>query len=305
MKLVEKNVGKISGLSSYELAVRTGAFSGSLEEYINKETQVYQDMVKRSDDSVAEMKRLLASATDVDSDTNSEIVASRGEYGSLMDRLDENDELVQSLAAKLDVAIPEGEIISDAMIDEDGYLMISVRPSSEGGSFSSGTVELRRAGSQIQWRENKSANWKTLMHLRDLMPKITSLKVNEVAYDGELSGELIGDPDSMKLVLNIPRGKDGCQILDANIHDDDGCLWMTIANNDFVTVDDTGLVNGLPILSIGEVKTVDFDQPASASITGTPMNPVLNLTIPRGPTTKLTRAYLGDDGFLVFDYDKI
>ena len=36
MKTKEINVGNIVGLNSYELAVKTGKFDGTLEEYIHK-----------------------------------------------------------------------------------------------------------------------------------------------------------------------------------------------------------------------------------------------------------------------------
>ena len=45
-KLIEKNLGRVSGLSSYELAVKNGTFSGTEEDYVKKEQQVYQDMLK-------------------------------------------------------------------------------------------------------------------------------------------------------------------------------------------------------------------------------------------------------------------
>ena len=36
---------KVTGLSSYELAVQSGMFTGSLSDYLNKEQQYYNDMV--------------------------------------------------------------------------------------------------------------------------------------------------------------------------------------------------------------------------------------------------------------------
>ena len=41
----EIRVGKVAGMSSYELAIASGAFKGTLSEYINKEQQTYNDMV--------------------------------------------------------------------------------------------------------------------------------------------------------------------------------------------------------------------------------------------------------------------
>ena len=46
MKTKEINVGNIVGLNSYELAVKTGKFDGTLEEYIEKEQETYNKMVE-------------------------------------------------------------------------------------------------------------------------------------------------------------------------------------------------------------------------------------------------------------------
>lgn len=51
---------------------------------------------------------------------------------------------------------------------------------------------------------------------------------------------------------------------------------------------DTGLT---PSLSIGTVSTLEPEQSASATITGTPEAPVLNLNIPRGNTGTISNAY--------------
>ena len=41
----EIRIGKVAGMSSYELAVQAGTFSGTLSEYLNKEQKYYDDMV--------------------------------------------------------------------------------------------------------------------------------------------------------------------------------------------------------------------------------------------------------------------
>lgn len=45
----EIRLGKVTGLSSYELAVQSGMFTGSLSDYLNKEQQYYNDMVTYGD----------------------------------------------------------------------------------------------------------------------------------------------------------------------------------------------------------------------------------------------------------------
>lgn len=299
MKFMEKNIGRITGLSSYELAVKNGTFIGTEEDYIKKENQVYEDMVKYSDKSVDEMKHLIASATDSSSDTNSEIVASRGEYDSLMDRLDDNDSTIGTILSRIQ-AISSGDAITDAIIDDDGYLVLSLKDASNDANKEN--IQLRRTNSSIQWRSNGYSDWQTLVYLRELMPKIANIKVNTISCTEEATGTFSGDPSALTLELNIPRGENGGQILNATI-DDEGYMWVTVANNDVVEASAEQIVQGLPVFSIGTVNTVNSKENASASIGGSFTNPILNLSIPRGETTKLSRAYLGNDGFLVFDYD--
>lgn len=302
-KLIEKNLGRVSGLSSYELAVKNGTFSGTEEDYVKKEQQVYQDMLKYSDKSVAQMKQLLASATDNDSDTNAEIINSRGQFDTLNDRLNDSDNTLNTIMERLNAGAVGGDCITDAIIDDDGYLTISLKPSGADSSYVGyNTIQLRKAGEQLQWRTNETG-WKTLVYLRELMPKIGEIEINSIDPTDKSTGTIVGDPDNMKMVLNIPRGENGGDILDAKV-DNEGVLWLTIANHDAVLTDANKVINGLPMISIGTVTTIDPDQSASVEISGTPTNPILNFSIPRGVTPKLNRAYLGDDGFLVFDYDQ-
>ena len=302
-KFTEKNLGRVSGLSSYELAVKTGAFSGTEEEYVAKEQQVYQDMLQYSDQSVAQMKQLLASATDNDSDTNAEIIDSRGNFNTLKDRLNDADNTLNTIMERIAAGAIGGDSVTDAILDDDGYLVLSVKPSGVDKSYVGfNTIQLRKAGEQIQWRTNETG-WKTLIYLRELMPKIGEIEINSVAPSDVSTGKISGDPDNMKMILNIPRGENGGDILDAKL-DDEGCLWLTVANHDAILADSNAVINGLPMISIGTVTTIDPDQEASVEISGTPTNPVLNFSIPRGVSPKLNRAYIGSDGFLVFDYDQ-
>lgn len=54
---------------------------------------------------------------------------------------------------------------------------------------------------------------------------------------------------------------------------------------------DTGETGATPNLTIGTVSTLNPDQSASATITGTAENPVLNLGLPRGQTGSVTNVY--------------
>ena len=300
MKYKKVDVGRIAGLSSYELALRHG-FVGTEEEYIAKEQKTYTDMVNYADDSVKEMNDLISSVSEsIQGEGIAEVIASRGEYDVLKERLDASDDTIDTIIRRLST-VTGGDIVKDAVIDDEGYLVLSLKSATEDAVH--GNIELRKTESQIQWRSNGYKEWTTLIYIRELMPRIDKVKINMIDYTDEPSGFMEGDPNHQTLTLNIPSGRDGAQILDAQLRED-GYLYMTVANNDTVLSKAHEIINGVPILSIGEVNTVEYDEGASASITGTPTNPKLNLNIPRGKTTKLNRAYLGSDGFLVFDYDE-
>lgn len=303
MKTKVVNVGRITGLNSYELAVKRG-FKGTEEEYMKKETAVYDNMKKYADDSKTEMNRLLASITTSTPDM-AEVIASRGTYDSLNERLEASDDQIDTILNRLTSIDGGGDIIKDAVIDDEGYLVIKVINGYDENVY--GNIELRNTGSQIQWRSTGFTTWQTLVYISDLIPKITKVDVNTVNHDEEPTGSMKSEAGVQTLTLNIPKGEDGInggEILDAEVNDD-GELILTVANKDYAVVDANNQINGLPILSIGEVKTVDYTEPASASISGTPTNPKLNLSIPRGKPTKLTNAYVGSDGFLVFNYEEV
>ena len=59
----EIRLGKVTGLSSYELAVQSGMFTGSLSDYLNKEQQYYNDMVTYGDQLLANINTLVRPAT--------------------------------------------------------------------------------------------------------------------------------------------------------------------------------------------------------------------------------------------------
>ena len=46
----EINIGRVTGLSSYELAVKNGTFEGTEQEYVDKEQKVYNDIVNLKKD---------------------------------------------------------------------------------------------------------------------------------------------------------------------------------------------------------------------------------------------------------------
>ena len=84
------------------------------------------------------------------------------------------------------------------------------------------------------------------------------------------------------LTLGIPAGETGNGIQDAVLNDD-YTLTLNWTNGESDTVGPIrGATGQTPDFEIGTVQTLQPDQPASASITGTPERPVLNLAIPKG-----------------------
>lgn len=305
MKTKTIDVGRVVGLSTYELAKKHG-FIGTEEEFVDKESKVYDDMKDYADQSKVEMNRLIASATEAAQNTNlAEVIAARGGYDNLTERLSAGDAEISTILERLKTIDGGGDIITGSRIDTNGDLILMVKDRYDESPY--GGIELRNTGSQIQWRSNGFIEWQPLVNLRDLMPKLTNVIVNALESSEEASGHIESTGDKQTLVLNIPKGEDGLnggQILDAEVNEA-GELILTVSNTDFTTVDSSGNTVPFPMLGIGEVKTVEYDQPASASITGTPTNPVLNLSIPRGKPTKIERAYMGEDGFLVFDSGEV
>ena len=78
----------------------------------------------------------------------------------------------------------------------------------------------------------------------------------------------VGTEDNVILEFNIPAGATG----------------PTGATGDIGPTGPTGATGDTPTLTIGTVTTGDPGTEASATITGTSPNFILNLTIPQGPT---------------------
>lgn len=84
------------------------------------------------------------------------------------------------------------------------------------------------------------------------------------------------------LTLGIPRGETGNGIQSAVLNSD-YTLTLTWTNGQHTTVGPIrGAVGATPNLTIGNVQTLQPSQPATATITGTPEDPVLNFGIPKG-----------------------
>lgn len=302
MRTKEVDLGRITGLSSYELAVKHG-FVGTEEDFLNKENAVYEYMRKCIDDGTTELRRIVASVTDKQTEVDlSEVIESRGNHDSLGERLVSNENVISEILNRLETLDSGGQIIEGATIDDDGNLVVKVKDGYDESVY--GNLELRKRGAQIQWRSTGFKDWQSLVYLKELMPKFTEFIVNALEPEEEASVEFSGTGDEYSVVFNIPRGKDGMnggQILDAKVNEK-GELILTVANNDWVVAESDNLMTGIPMLSAGDIKLLEPNEEARFTITGTPVNPVLNLYIPRLHMPTIGKAYVAEDGLLKFEY---
>jgi len=96
--------------------------------------------------------------------------------------------------------------------------------------------------------------------------------------------------DNGVLALGIPRGNTGNGI-QGIVLNADYTLTVTYTNgNTWTSGSIRGQVGATPHLTIGTVETLPPSQSASATITGTDENPVLNLSIPKGNTGEVSQA---------------
>ena len=88
MQIQRKNVGRVLGYSTYELAVRSGKFSGTLEEFLDKEMNAYNLMVKYGDELKAFIEQAITGITDDNENIDlTELINARSTYKTLSDRL--------------------------------------------------------------------------------------------------------------------------------------------------------------------------------------------------------------------------
>ena len=121
-------------------------------------------------------------------------------------------------------------------------------------------VELQNNGTAIQWRYVGDSSWTDLVQLSEITgPQGSKGNTGETGPQGEMGPQgPVG-----------PAGKDGAQ----GPKGDTGEIGPQGPKGD------TGAT---PKIQIGTVQTLEPGQDATASMTGTPENPVLNLGIPKG-----------------------
>lgn len=286
MKTKEINVGNIVGLNSYELAVKTGKFDGTLEEYIAKEQETYDKMIEYADAIKADMESILTSLTSSTVGL-SEVVVARSTYKTLGERLNATDKELEIILDRLNDALSNAEHISVTGMDKN--------------------VEMRNNGVMIQWKYSGYTKWNDLIAVDEMIPNLKIGEVSTVEPGEDAKVKLTGTKNNPLLNLSLPRGKDGIEggaILDI-YRNSDGDVIARIKNPD--KDEETSRNNNVdyivPVFKIGKVETLPYDREAYVTITGTPTNPELNFGIPAGKPTKVTRGRIGEDGLLEFDVD--
>lgn len=168
-----------------------------------------------------------------------------------------------------------------------------------GGSGSDGReIELQKSTDYIQWRYVGDSKWNNLIALSDLKGAngrgIT--KIEKTATSGLTDTYTITYTDNTTSTFTVKNGADGEEgigiqsvtktatngLVDTyTITRTDGTIagTFTVTNGAKGNKGDTGAT---PNLTIGTVETLASGENATASITGTTENPLLNLGIPRG-----------------------
>lgn len=150
-------------------------------------------------------------------------------------------------------------------------------------------------------------SWTTPVSIRGekgdigLTPDMQIGTVQTLSPGSSATASVTGTPEHPLLNLGIPQGQQGVKgdtgngIASISLNQD---YTLTINYTDG-THDTTPSIRGekgdtgaTPNISIGTVTTVSPTTPASATMTGTPENPVLNLNIPQGVPGEVTKAQL-------------
>lgn len=130
-------------------------------------------------------------------------------------------------------------------------------------------VELQNNGTAIQWRYVGDSSWTDLVQLSEITgPQGPKGNTGETGPQGEMGPQGPAGETGPQGPVG-PAGKDGAQ----GPKGDTGEIGPQGPKGD------TGAT---PNIQIGTVQTLDPGQQATASMTGTPENPLLNLGIPQG-----------------------
>ena len=236
MRTKTVDAGRITGLSSYEAAVITGKFTGTYEEFLDKEMKTYNDMKEYADNAKCIMDDKIASLSD-DNVNLAEVVEARAEFKTLGERLNNFDSLIDTIINRMSGELNDDEVIDNAYVDEAGNLtlMVGTKDGERGTGNCKGSstmIEIRRHGAYIQWRYKGYSQWIELFSLNDIVPKFRIGKCEFVDNEEEAGASIGGSLLNPTLDLRIPRGKaglNGGDILNARVNEK-GELILTVTD---------------------------------------------------------------------------
>ena len=164
------------------------------------------------------------------------------------------------------LTVPDGDALAEQYPDVFNQILDRLDELEEngGGGSTPGKdgreIELQNSGTAIQWRYEGDESWIDLVQLSEITGEKGDPGITPAI--GENGNWYLGGADTGK----PSRGEKG------NPGD----------KGDPGEKGDPGPTGATPNIQIGTVQTLEPEQQATASMTGTPENPVLNLGIPKG-----------------------
>ena len=144
-------------------------------------------------------------------------------------------------------------------------LVAAINEAAKTGSGGAGSIDMQVSGGYIQYSADDGTTWENLIAVADLKGE-----------PGE-KGEPGADGYSPSATVSTING--GARIV---IEDKNGTTAATIMNGGTGPKGDPGDDGVTPNIQIGTVTTLDAGSDATASMSGTAENPLLNLGIPKG-----------------------
>ena len=140
------------------------------------------------------------------------------------------------------------------------------------------------AGSAAVAGQSASSAAQSAEAAQDAVENVQST-IDAALAEAKASGEFDG-ADGFSPIARVEQTATGATV---TITDKDGMTTAEISNGPQGETGDTGAT---PDLTIGTVETLEPGEDATATITGTPENPVLNISIPRGNPGEVTEDEL-------------
>ena len=214
--------------------------------------------------------------------------------GEAKDEADRAESEAESALASAQAAESSATRASNYVADARGYAKSA--SDSADASASSATASANSAsasaGSAADSANSASASATSAREAEEA--KQTILTMRAVARSLPEGSQATASYENGVLTLGIPKGDKGDtgNGIDHVVLNEDYTLTVYFTDGTSVTTEsirgEKGETGAVPDFAIGEVTTLDPDEEASAEITGTAENPILNLGIPQGKTGEVS-----------------